>query len=177
MEGTIFLQYYNYNDDNFELKDYFKDSQSYIDALQNFATSDTNFMQVNKKEDEVQYAKCQCKIYDENNAPLDIDTFVSYYNTTEMIMFVLELNLDSEDEEFDMELKEWVENHERLDKVPNLDEDKRFLLEPKRDLKFIFNNKENKETYALLSNTMIIEKLDIQHYVVVVDKVIFTRNF
>ena len=177
MEGTIFLQYYNYNDDNFDVGEYFKDSQSYIDALNKFATSDSNFMQVNKNDDNIQYAQCHCKIYDEDNNLLDIDKFVSYYNSNEMVMLVLELELDSADEEFHVELKDWVESHERLDKIPNLDEDKRFLVEPKRDLKFIFNNKSNKETYALLSNSMLIDRIDLQHYVIIVDKVIFTQTF
>lgn len=178
MNSTLFLEYYNYNDDKFDVKDYFSDSNSYIEALQKYSTQESNFMNVSeKKNNTIQYAKCDCKLYDENNEDLTIDKLVGFYNTNEMIMLVVELKLDTEDEEFDSELNGWYNEHKELDKIKNIEEDKRFLLEPKRDIKMIFNNLKNKETYCTLSNTTILEKMDNEHYIIIVDKVIFTKSF
>lgn len=178
MKCNIFLPYYNYNDDKFDVKDYFSDSQSYIDALNKYATQDSNFMAFTKKEDEVQYAKCECTLFDEDNEEMTIDKFVGYFNRDNSIMLILELNLENEDEEFDVELNGWVNEHEKLDKFSSkIKEDERVLLEPKRDIKVVFNNLANKETYCTLVNSMLIDRIDKEHYVLIVDKVVFTKSF
>lgn len=177
MTCNLFLPYYNYNDDKFDVKDFYNDNNSYIEALKKFSMQETEMMNFNKSEDEIQYSKCECNLYDENNNPLTIDQIVGYYNTSQMIMLVVELNMDTEEEEFDMELNNWFEEHNKLDKIKNIDEDKRFLLEPKRDVKVIFKNLANKDTYCILTNTMILERLDTTHYAILVDSVVFTKEF
>lgn len=178
MNCTLFLEYYNYNDDKFDVKDFYSNENSYVEMLQKYATSDSGFMDFNKKEDDVQYTKCECKLYDSDNNDMTIEKIVGYYNTTEMIMVIAELDLKTEEDEFDSELNGWVCEHERLEKKSSkLTPDERFMLEPKRDIKMIFKNLRNNDTYCTLQNTSILEKIDNEHYVLLVDKIIFTKKF
>lgn len=181
MNCFVFLEYFNYNDNKFNVNEFYNDSNSYIEALNKYASIDSaELMKTNEKMEnfETQYAKCECILYDSENKPMTVDKFVGYYNSNEMAMFIIELKLDTEDEEFDSELNGWYQEHLNIDKkAPWLNGNDRFNIEPKRDVKVIFNNNANKETYCTLCNTSIIEKIDNEHYVIIVDKVIFTKNF
>jgi len=180
MKCTLFLPYYGFNDADSNLDDFYKDSDAYIQALNNYSMTETQMMETKSKQDDVQYAKCECTLYDSDNNEMTVDKLVSYYDSNKLIMLMVELDLDTEEEEFDSELNGWVNEHKRLDMadiMKTLDEGERFAIEPKRDVKLTFNNLANKETYCTLVNTMLFEKIDSVHYVFIVDKIIFTKNF
>lgn len=176
MKSTIFLQYYSFEDDKFDVKDYFSKENSYVEALRKYAMSDGDLMSVTDTEKEIKYASCEAVIKDEDGNDMTIDKFVGYYNYNGLIMLLLELDPNNVEEEFDSEFNGWIEEHNRLDKV-RVPEEKRYLLEPKRDIKMIFNNLANKETYCTLVNASIIDKVDNNQYVIIVDNVVFTKTF
>lgn len=177
MNSTIFLGYNSYNDDNnFDVTNYYSSSDDYIKALEKYGSAGSEMAKIERHTSDLSFAKCQCLISDENDKDMSIDDFVSLYNKQGMSMLVLNLNLETEDEEFDMELNGWFMEHEQIAKLQLNDYDK-FLLEPSRSIKVIFNNKANKETYCTLENVRIVDRITQEKYVVLVDKVIFTKSF
>ena len=177
MKCVLYIPYYGYGDDKFDANGFYGDSNSYIEALRKYSMQDSTEMQYEAKDNEVKYTKCNCTLYDENNEPMTIDKFVGYYNTNELIMIGMEFDLSTMEDDFESELNSWYNDHKRLDDEPNIDEDQRFLVEPKRDLKVVFKNLKDKDTYCTLSNVMMLEKVDNEHYFMIVNKVIFTKKF
>lgn len=177
MKCMMYMPYYGYGEDNSNLENFYSDSNSYVEALRKYAMQDSPEMAYEHKKEDVKYTNSECNLYDSDNQPMTIDEIVGYYGKDEMIMMIAEFNLAAMNEDFESELNSWANDHERLDKETNIDQDERMLVEPKRDLKIVFKNLKGNDTYCTLSNAMILEKVDNEHYVLIVNKVIFTKNF
>lgn len=177
MKCDLYIPYNSYDDNKFDMNYFYSDSNSYIEALRKYAMHDSEEMQYELEKSETKYAKCKCTLYDENNTPMTIDKLLGYYGKNELIMMILEIDLSSAEEEFEGELNGWVNDHYRLDLKFDSSSEDRCLLEPKRDLKVVFKNLKGNDTYCVLSNTMLLEKGDAEHYFIIVDKVIFTKSF
>ena len=200
MNITVYLPYYEYNDNDFEVdKDYYKSNDEYFNAIRENIQSTRNdviqgmnnymnngsvkaykdeygqtYRYANKEregEDKVAYSKCEALIYDSNGKEETVDNFISDYVSKEMQLYVFKFNLDTSDEEFEQELNLWTTEHNKIQKYNERDEDWVFENEPIRNIKIKFTNNANEEKYAELVNCKLMEKQSLNIYVVLVEEI------
>lgn len=200
MNITVYLPYYEYNDNDFEVdKDYYKSNDEYFNAIRENIQSTRNdviqgmnnymnngsvkaykdeygqtYRYANKgreSEDKVAYSKCEALIYDSNGKEETVDNFISDYVSKEMQLYVFKFNLDTADEEFEQEVNLWNTEHNKLQKYNERDEDWVFENEPIRNIKIKFTNNANEEKYAELVNCKLMEKQSLNIYVVLVEEI------
>jgi len=200
MNITVYLPYYEYNDNDFEVdKDYYKSNDEYFNAIRENIQSTRNdviqgmnnymnngsvkaykdeygqtYRYANKEresEDKVAYSKCEALIYDSNGKEETVDNFISDYVSKEMQLYVFKFNLDTADEEFEQEVNLWNTEHNKLQKYNERDEDWVFENEPIRNIKIKFTNNANEEKYAELVNCKLMEKQSLNIYVVLVEEI------
>lgn len=200
MNITVYLPYYEYNDNDFEVdKDYYKSNDEYFNAIRENIQSTRNaviqgmnnymnngsvkaykdeygqtYRYANKErenEDKVVYSKCEALIYDSNGKEETVDNFISDYVSKEMQLYVFKFNLDTADEEFEQEVNLWNTEHNKLQKYNERDEDWVFENEPIRNIKIKFTNNVNEEKYAELVNCKLMEKQSLNIYVVLVEEI------
>lgn len=200
MNITVYLPYYEYNDNDFEVdKDYYKSNDEYFNAIRENIQSTRNdviqgmnnymnngsvkaykdeygqtYRYANKgreNEDKVAYSKCEALIYDSNGKEETVDNFISDYVSKEMQLYVFKFNLDTADEEFEQEVNLWTTEHNKLQKYNERDEDWVFENEPIRNIKIKFTNNANEEKYAELVNCKLMEKQSLNIYVVLVEEI------
>ena len=200
MNITVYLPYYEYNDNDFEVdKDYYKSNDEYFNAIRENIQSTRNdviqgmnnymnngsvkaykdeygqtYRYANKgreNEDKVAYSKCEALIYDSNGKEETVDNFISDYVSKEMQLYVFKFNLDTADEEFEQEVNLWNTEHNKLQKYNERDEDWVFENEPIRNIKIKFTNNANEEKYAELVNCKLMEKQSLNIYVVLVEEI------
>lgn len=200
MNITVYLPYYEYNDNDFEVdKDYYKSNDEYFNAIRENIQSTRNdviqgmnnymnngsvkaykdeygqtYRYTNKEresEDKVAYSKCEALIYDSNGKEETVDNFISDYVSKEMQLYVFKFNLDTADEEFEQEVNLWNTEHNKLQKYNERDEDWVFENEPIRNIKIKFTNNANEEKYAELVNCKLMEKQSLNIYVVLVEEI------
>lgn len=200
MNITVYLPYYEYNDNDFEVdKDYYKSNDEYFNAIRENIQSTRNdviqgmnnymnngsvkaykdeygqtYRYANKEhenEDKVAYSKCEALIYDSNGKEETVDNFISDYVSKEMQLYVFKFNLDTADEEFEQEVNLWTTEHNKIQKYNERDEDWVFENEPIRNIKIKFTNNANEEKYAELVNCKLMEKQSLNIYVVLVEEI------
>lgn len=200
MNITVYLPYYEYNDNDFEVdKDYYKSNDEYFNAIRENIQSTRNdviqgmnnymnngsvkaykdeygqtYRYANKEresEDKVVYSKCEALIYDSNGKEETVDNFISDYVSKEMQLYVFKFNLDTADEEFEQEVNLWNTEHNKIQKYNERDEDWVFENEPIRNIKIKFTNNANEEKYAELVNCKLMEKQSLNIYVVLVEEI------
>lgn len=200
MNITVYLPYYEYNDNDFEVdKDYYKSNDEYFNAIRENIQSTRNdviqgmnnymnngsvkaykdeygqtYRYTNKEresEDKVAYSKCEALIYDSNGKEETVDNFISDYVSKEMQLYVFKFNLDTADEEFEQEVNLWTTEHNKIQKYNERDEDWVFENEPIRNIKIKFTNNANEEKYAELVNCKLMEKQSLNIYVVLVEEI------
>lgn len=200
MNITVYLPYYEYNDNDFEVdKDYYKSNDEYFNAIRENIQSTRNdviqgmnnymnngsvkaykdeygqtYRYANKgreNEDKVAYSKCEALIYDSNGKEETVDNFISDYVSKEMQLYVFKFNLDTADEEFEQEVNLWTTEHNKIQKYNERDEDWVFENEPIRNIKIKFTNNANEEKYAELVNCKLMEKQSLNIYVVLVEEI------
>lgn len=199
MQAILYLPYYDYNDEAFDVGDnYYKNNSDYVNAMQqNFQA--TNNAVANKmanyingqsvsdyqsidgqtyrfaktsqdSEEKASYSECECIVYGEDGKDKTIDDFVSECVSNDVQLYVLKLNFDTIGDEFEEELILWTNEHNGLKRFSN-DEDWIFENEPKRNLKLKFINKANEEKFAELVNCKIMERQGLNIYVVLAEDV------
>jgi hypothetical protein len=129
------------------------------------------------KEEKTIYSKCQGTLYNELEEKETIDSILEYFRNEDVFISIIKFNLDDMDEEFEADLKLWYKNHENINNIEDADEDWKFNKEPMRNLKFTFQNKSGNTSYGELLNCKIVDRLDMETYAILVEKIIFTKEF
>lgn len=178
MNGKLLLEFYDYNKESFKnIDNYYNTTDEYIKALNEFGSTEAKgMMKTETKESDISYTSGVCNLYDNEGNDMSVDKLVNYYNKDTMIMMIFDMDYSSFEEEFEIEFQDWVNGHEMLLKRNDLPEEMKYNVEPKRSFQFVFKNKANENTRALLENVSIIEKLDTAQYAVMVEKVIFIKE-
>lgn len=198
MKATIYLPYYSiYDDGYFDVSDdYYKSDSDYVNAIasnvkntrnaivnyvENGATnvyksSDGQIYKYDNKSqndvNKVSYAQCDAVIFNANGENESVDNFISEYVSKKPQLYIISLNLDTSDEDFEQELNLWTKDHNELQKYSSAKGDEWILdNEPVRDLRLEFLNNANEKTYAVLKNCKIMEKQGIGRYVILVNQI------
>lgn len=128
---------------------------------------------LNKYCDEIiSYSRCKATLYNKHGNDETIDSLVSYFTCDEPIQLIIKLRLDEMDEEFEEEFKTWVSNHKKIEQS-----DYKLINEQIRNIKFTFTNLSIKTSYGELINTKLLDQISCDTYSVLVEKIIFTKEF
>ena len=201
MKVTLYLPYYDYNDGDFDVSnDYYKSNEDYFNAIQQNvqqtrgAIMNSMYNQVNgstvtayhssngqtyrfgqrasQNEDKVSYAQCEATLYNEGGKEETVDEFISDYVSDDVQLYILRLDLDTSEEDFEQEINLWTTEHNKIQKYAKFKGDDWTLdNEPKRNIKLKFTNNANEEKNAELVNCKIMEKQGMNIYVLLVEEI------
>lgn len=201
MKIKLYLPFYDYNDSDFEINnDYYKSNEDYFNAVEQNLKQTRNAVmngmsnyvnggslrgyqstngqvyafggKAQNTQEKVSYAECEAMLYNDNGKDESIDDFIKNYVSQNSQIYILNLNLDNCDEDFEQELNLWFKEHENLQKYGN-ERGNKWILdnEPVRQIKVKFTNNANEEKYAEFVNSKIIEKQGMNIYILLVQKI------
>lgn len=202
MNSIFYLPYYNYNDGNFDKdSDFYTSNEDYFTALKaeidkndkliGSKMSDYqrggSLMSVNSQngqvyvygqnpsqhqEENIAYAKCDGMLIDENGNDETVDKFFSVIFSKDVAIYMLKLNIDNADEEFEETLNLWNDEHAKISSYGvKLGDDWVFKNEPKRNILVKFKNNADEYQCAMLENCKILEKNDISTYIILAERI------
>jgi hypothetical protein len=199
MEVTLYLPYYDYNDDAFNASDSYYDEGEYANAMaddfnktkdvvynsvldmQNgqrgvFSGTDGQTYKFGQKtsqnEDKVSYSSCKATLYDEDGEDDTVDGIITKFAQQQSFMEMVEFNLDTVEEEFESELSVWGREHDKINAYRLQAGDEWVASkEPKSNLKMAFKNNAGEDTYALLENCKIMDDSERDNWILYVERI------
>jgi hypothetical protein len=199
MEVTLYLPYYDYNDDAFNAsEDYYSDGE-YANAIADdynrnkdivynsmvdfkegrggvFSGVDGQTYKLGQKtsqnEDKVAYSSCKATLYDEEGEDDTVDGLITKFAKQESFIEMVEFDLDSVEEEFESEMNMWSREHTKINSyLGKVGEAWVASKEPKRNLKMHLKNNAGEDTYALLENCKIMDNSERDNWILYVERI------
>lgn len=199
MEATLYLPYYDYNDSAFDVTDDYYKGNDYIELMSNefnknkdivynsmlelqngrtgaFLGSDGQTYKFGQKtsqsEDKVAYSSCECRIYNEDGKPDDVDSLITHFAKQESFVLMFELNMDSSEEEFETEMSLWATEHGKINSYKSVNgEEWAWKNEPVRNIRMCFKNKSYDDVFAELEDCKMMDVVDMNMYIIFVGKI------
>ena len=199
MKVTLYLPYYDYNDSEFDadesyygegeyssaMYDDFMKNKDIVDSHMNdyrngsrgvFTGTDGKVYKfgtkAQEKEDKVAYSSCEAQLYDEDGADESVDGIIQKFAMQKDFIEMLELDMDTSEEDFETEYSIWSKEHKNIDSYRDKAGDEWVASkEPKRNVKMHFKNKADEDVYALLENCKIMDDLGGGTLIVYVEKI------
>ena len=182
MEAKVYLQYVSYDDSLFSAsEDYYKGENDYINAITEdynrnkdivtnsvldmiegsgrlYSGADGNTyafgQKTSQKEEKYSYTKCDCTIFNE-----------------EPTVYMFELDRDTSEEEFEEELRMWVNDHNGINQYKAFKgEEWTWVNEPVRNVKISFKNNNNETVNILLIDCRILDIIDNTSYILYIER-------
>lgn len=199
MEGKVYLQYIAYDDNLFSVgEDYYKDENEYINAItedydrnKDIVTNSVLDMmegsgrlysgvdgntyvfgqKMSQKEEKYSYAKCDCTIFNEDGEDESVDSMISRLVSQQPTVYMFELDRDTSEEEFEEELRMWVNDHNGINQYkPFKGEEWAWVNEPARNVKVSFKNKSNETVNIMLIDCRILDIVDNSSYILYIER-------
>ena len=205
MEAKIYLQYTNYDDGLFSAsEDYYKDENAYMNAITEeydrnkdivtnsildmldgsgglYSGVDGNTYVFGQKspqaEEKYSYAKCDCTIFNEDGEDESVDSIISKLVSQEPTVYMIELDMDTTDEEFEEELRMWANEHNGIDQYKSFKGDEwAWVNEPTRNVKISFQNKNNQTVSMMLCDCRILDIVSMGSYILYIERMEMITN-
>lgn len=204
MEATLYLPYYDYNDGLFDVSNDYYNSDEYArkvsdeynkskDVVYNsmldmkngsssvFVGGDGQTYKFGQKsdysEEKVAYSSCESVIYNSDGKEETVDEVITHFVKMEPFVCMVELDMDTSEEEFETELSMWNNEHCNINKYKaSGGEEWVWGNEPKRNLKMKFLNNGNETVYAVLENCKIMDRVEYNMFIVYVEKIRLIDN-
>jgi hypothetical protein len=199
MEVTLYLPYYDYNDDAFSAsEDYYSDGE-YANAIADdynrnkdivynsmvdfkegrggvFSGADGQTYKFGQKtsqnEEKVAYSSCNATLYDEEGEDDTVDGLITKFAKQESFIEMVEFDLDSVEEEFESEMNMWSREHTKINSyLGKVGEAWVASKEPKRNLKMHLKNNAGEDVYALLENCKIMDNSERDNWILYVERI------
>jgi len=196
MEAELFIQYYGYEDDEFEIdNDFYKNGEyekvvsneyakskddvfnsmtTYKFKSSNVSSSPWEQYGITSKssgEERVVYSSSKCVLYSENGEDENVDGIIDKFVAQKPFVEMIELDLDSSEEDFIYEFSMWIREHNKINEYASKNgEDWGWKNEPIRDLRISFINKATEKVFAKLSNCRIMDIVDEKTLIVFIEK-------
>ena len=192
MKVKAYLAYYDINSDDFnDMNDYYKTSDDYVQAVNSMNKSSSTIVykapsgqeyrfhdNVRQNEEKVAYAQCDAILYNKEGKDETVDEFITECVSKNVQLYTLRFDLDNCEPDFEQELNLWFSEHHNLQRYAKEKEDDWILNnEPKRNIKIEFINKANEKKYAEFVNCKIMEKQNLNIYIVLVEQVNLIDKF
>jgi len=199
MEVTLYLPYYDYNDDAFTASDNYYGEGEYASAVSDeyyknkdiveqygidikngrtglFSGQDGQIYKFGQKmsqsDDKVSYSSCKATLYNEDGDDETVDGLITSFARQESFIEMVEFNLDTVEEEFETEMNMWSKEHTKINSYINkAGEVWVASKEPKRNMKMLFKNSAGEDTYALLEDCKIMDNSERDNWILYVNKI------
>ena len=199
MKVTLYLPYYDYNDGEFDADDSYYGEGEYTNAVYDdymrnkdiventmyqykngsrdvFTGSDGKTYKfganAQQKEDKVAYSSCEASLYNEDGEDESVDGIIQKFATHGDFVEMLELDMDTSEEDFETEYSIWSKEHKKIESYRGKAGDVWVASkQPKRNVKMHFKNKANEDIYAILENCKIMDDLGGGTLIVYVEKI------
>jgi len=198
VEVTLYLPYYDYNDDAFDVSNNYYEDGEYIDKMsseynnskdvvynsilnaQNGTSRlvkgcDEQTYKIGSKpiqsEDKIAFSSSKGVIYNENGDTETVDNLISHFVNKKPFIEMVEFDDATSEEEFISEISLWVKEHNGINKYMDFKGDEWVLEnEPKRNIHIRFRNKANEELDGILENCKILDIVDGQTMIIYISK-------
>lgn len=185
MRVSLYLAYYDYYSSEFDADDSYYGEGEYANAINEefirssdavdrsmkslikgsrdvFMGTDGKSYSLSVKpqqnEDKVAYSRCDAVLYDEDGSEETVDGLISKFVSQGPFIEMVELDIDSSDEDFETECSIWKSEHDRINSyIEKTSESWVAMNEPKRNLKMSFTNNAGEDVKALLVNCKIMD--------------------
>ena len=199
MEVTLYLPYYDYNDDAFNVSEEYYGDGEYANAVADefnknkdvvynsmldykegrggvFSGTDGQTYKLGQKmsqnKDKVAYSSCKAVLYDEDGEDDTVDGIITKFAKQVSFIEMVEFDLDSVEEEFESEMSVWDREHRKINAYRAKAGDEWVASkEPKRNLKMHFKNNAGEDTYALLENCKIMDDSERDNWILYVERI------
>ena len=199
MEVTLYLPYYDYNDDAFTASDEYYGEGEYANAMADdynrnkdivynaalgmsnghrgvFSGTDGQTYKFGQKtsqsEDKVSYSTCKAMLYNEDGDDETVDGIITKFAKQESFIEMADFDLDTVEEEFESEMNVWSREHTKINSyIGRAGEAWVASKEPKRDLKMSFKNEAGEMTYAVLHNCKIMDNSERDSWVLYIEEI------
>jgi len=195
MKVKLLLPYNQYDDEDFESSynmsndEFFSRLEKEESVSQNIAYDYVNmdrsryrnaasFNQgVPQRDAKLRFSSSQAVLKHDGGTELTIDELVHECVNQDVGALIIEIDLDSIEEEFESELKMWLDEHDSINSYESkLGEDWVFEHEPSKNIKVEYLNKANEVQYCDIINCRIVEKTSSSTFAIVYDKIIFSKK-
>lgn len=204
MEATLYMPYYDYNDGAFDVNDNYYDSDEYIKAMSNEYNSNKDiifnsvlgarngsgsllqgsdgqtykfYSNMAQKEDKVAFSSCGVTLYDGNGNDETVDGIITHFARQESFVEMIELDMDTSEEEFETELALWKREHNKINEYKDYKGDEwAWVNEPKRNIKMHFKNNADEDLYSMLENCKIMDILEDGTMILFIEKIKIIDN-
>ena len=205
MKAKIYLQYSDYGDGTFAVdENYYNDGKSYIDAITEdynknkdivtnsildmlegsgglYSGTDGNTYsfaaQAPQKEEKYAYSKCDGVIFNENGEDESVDSIVTNMASRKQTVYMISLDRDTSDEEFEEELSLWVNEHNGINAYRvQMGDEWAWANEPFRDVFVSFRNKMGEIVKMGLKNCRILDIVDNSSYILYIENIEMANN-
>jgi hypothetical protein len=206
MNAELYLSYSDYNDDGFQIKDNpYGSEDDYTnkiteeynktkDIVYNSVLDAKNGVRgallgadgqtykfgtkVSTNADKVAYTKCNGTLYNENGELETVDGIIDRFAQQKTFIEMIELDLDSIEEEFETDFLMWIKEHKSIDDYKQkLGEEWSWLHEPIKDLRILFKNKANQDVYAVFENCKVMDVVDEKTFIFFIEKMTLIDKF
>ena len=199
MEVTLYLPYYDYNDDAFNASEEYYGEGEYANAIADDFNKNKDVVfnsmldykegrgsvfsgvdgqtyklgqKTSQKEDKVSYSSCKATLYDEDGEDDTVDGLITKFAQGVSFMEMAEFDLDTVEEEFEAEMNVWSREHNKINSYRAKAGDQWVASkEPKRNLKMAFKNNAGEMTYALLENCKIMDNSERDNWILYIEKI------
>ena len=199
MEVTLYLPYYDYNDDAFTASDEYYGEGEYANAMADdynrnkdivynaalgmsngrrgvFSGTDGQTYKFGQKtsqsEDKVSYSTCKAMLFNEDGDDETVDGVITKFAKQESFIEMVDFDLDTVEEEFESEMNVWSREHTKINSyIGRAGEAWVASKEPKRDLKMSFKNEAGEMTYAVLHNCKIMDNSERDSWVLYIEEI------
>lgn len=128
--------------------------------------------------DKVAYTKCNGTLYNENGELETVDGLIDRFAQQKQFVEMIELDLDSIEEEFETDFLMWIKEHKSIDGYKKkLGEKWCWTHEPIKDLRLVFKNKANQDVYAVFENCKVMDAVDEKTFIFFIDKMTLIDKF
>ena len=205
MEAKIYLQYVSYDDNLFSTSDdYYKDENAYMNAITEeyernkdvvtnsildmidgsgglYSGVDGNTYTFGQKtpqmEEKYSYTKCDCTIFNENGENESVDNIISKLVSQQPTVYMIELDRDTSDEEFEEELRMWTNDHNGINQYKSFKgDDWAWANEPVRNIKISFKNKNDETVNMMLCDCRILDIINDSSYILYIERMEMILN-
>ena len=204
MEVTLYLPYYDYNDDAFNASEEYYGDGEYANAVADEYNKNKDVVfnsmldykegrggvfsgvdgqtykfgqKSSQKEDKVAYSSCKATLYNEDGDDETVDGLITMFAKQKSFIEMVEFDLDTVEEEFESEMNVWDREHTKINSYRRKAGDQWVASkEPKRNLKMHFKNKAGEDIYALLENCKIMDDSERDNWILYVDRISLIDN-
>lgn len=119
------------------------------------------------------YNECKCNVLDIRGNNCEIDELITYYQTKEEFVIILDIKNLSSNPDVESDLKQWIQDSNKINNSYKLTDEEKIFNLPKKDFKLKFINE---GSTAVLRECKLFEYQGFGKFAILVKNIIFIRE-